>query len=280
MKREGEKWIVFMFLPPYFCLNLMPITSPVSVRPITQKEFGKIDYHVMRLAFDSQNALGRLCDEVIYHNDLAARIEAAGFGPVRKEARVCVSHRDFAKVYSLDLVVADSAIYELKTDSCFVPDHDAQLLNYLLLRDTSHGKLINFRPSQVQSRFVNTTLTLEERHRLTFHTDRWREDESASSLLRNTFVALLQDWGGFLELPLYLEALVHFLGGAEQVPLIRDGIALGNQHFHLLTPEVAFRLTAMPSMSSDYERQLQSLLNLTTLRRFQWINMAHHEVPL
>ena len=84
----------------------MPISSPVSVRPIKQEEFAKIDYCVMRLAFDSQNSLGRLCDEVIYNNDLAERIEAAGFGPVRKEVKVTVSHSDFIKMYSLDLVIA------------------------------------------------------------------------------------------------------------------------------------------------------------------------------
>ncbi len=56
----------------------MPITSPISLCSISQKEFAAIDYQVMRSVFDCQNELGRLCDEVIYQNDLAARLEAAG----------------------------------------------------------------------------------------------------------------------------------------------------------------------------------------------------------
>jgi hypothetical protein len=56
----------------------MPISSPASIRPISQEQFARIDYQVMRHAFDSQNELGRLCDEVIYQNDLAARLDLGG----------------------------------------------------------------------------------------------------------------------------------------------------------------------------------------------------------
>src|SRR6266496_2006298 len=104
----------------------MPISSPISIRPIDQEEFARVDYQVMRHAFDSQNELGRLCDEVIYQNDLAARLESAGFGPVRKEVPLTVTHGSFVKTYSLDMVVADAAIYELKTAAALIAEHDAQ----------------------------------------------------------------------------------------------------------------------------------------------------------
>jgi GxxExxY protein len=236
----------------------------------------------MRHAFDSQNELGRLCDEVIYQNDLAARLETAGLGLVRKEVPVTVSHRDFAKTYSLDLVVGDAAIYELKTATMIVGDHEAQLLNYLFLRGGHHGKLVNFRPPQVESRFVNTNLTPQARKRLEFQTERWLEDEEISRILRATLSGLLEDWGGFLDLALYTEALIHFLGGEESVsqlvPLSRNGVPLGNQRFHLLTPETAFRLTALSEEAEGYERQLCSLMALAPLRRVQWINLARHKI--
>src|SRR6266850_1471417 len=248
----------------------MPITSPVSIRPINQDEFAQMDYHVMRHAFDSQNELGRLCDEVIYQNDLAARLQTAGLGPVEKEVPVTVSHRDFVKTYSLDLVVGDAAIYELKTATRIVGDHEAQLLNYLFLRDGQHGKLINLRPPEVESRFVNTNLSLQARRRIEFQTERWREEEEISRILRVTMSGLLEDWGGFLDLALYIEALIHFLGGEERVsqlvPLSRKGIPLGNQRFHLLTPETAFRLTAFSEAAEGYERQISSLMGLAPLR--------------
>lgn len=236
----------------------------------------------MRLAFESQNTLGRLCDEVIYQNDLAARIESAGFGPVRKEVPVTVEYHDFVKTYSLDLLVADSAIYELKTASTLVAEHEAQLLNYLCLCGVRHGKLINFRPDKIQSRFVNTTLSAVERLRFTVNTENWREEDEHSRLLRETLIALLHDWGAFLELPLYLEALIHFLGGEpgilRAVPITRDGIPLGRQSFHLLSNQVGFRLTAISGDTGPYKAQLHSLLCHSSLHSIQWINLAYHAV--
>src|SRR6266498_3397807 len=156
----AKKYFLFVFA----CTILrttMPISCPVATSKISNEEFAKLDYQIMQLAFDSQNTLGRLCDEVIYQNDLAARIEAMGLGPVRTEVLLTVSHRNFSKVYSMDLVVADSAVYELKTAASLSSEHDAQLLNYLLLWKTSHGKLLNFRSAKVASRFVNNPITAE-----------------------------------------------------------------------------------------------------------------------
>ena len=173
----------------------MPIISAVPLQVIDQEEFAAIDYRVMGCAFDCHNEFGRLCDEVIYQQDMAARLVPAGLGPVRTNIPVTAVHRDFAKTYYLDLVVGDKAIYELKTASGLVSEHDAQLLNYLFLEGVSHGKLINFRPAQVQSRFVNTTLTPETRRQMTAETRHWKEGEEGSNILRLTIQALLEDWG-------------------------------------------------------------------------------------
>ncbi len=39
------------------------------------------------------------------------------------------------------------------------PRHRGQLLNYLILADAAHGKLINFRTDRVQHEFVNNNLS-------------------------------------------------------------------------------------------------------------------------
>ena len=114
----------------------MPITSSLPFGHTTQEEFARLDYLVMRHAFECQNQLGRLCDELIYQNDLAARLLAARV-PVQTEVPVTVTCRDFAKTYSLDLAVAGAGIYELKTALGLVGEHEAQLLNYLFLRGAS-----------------------------------------------------------------------------------------------------------------------------------------------
>jgi GxxExxY protein len=260
----------------------MPISSPFSLQAIAQPEFAKLDYRVMRCAFDSQNELGRLCDEVIYQNDLAARLDEAGLGPIRKEVPVTLTHRDFAKTYYFDLVVGDAAIYELKTAVCLVPEHDSQLLNYLFLQGVHHGKLVNFRPSQVETKFVNRNLTPNKGKELQIDAVRWRECDDASRKLREIFLGLLEDWGGFLELPLCLDALIHFLGGESRVirtaQLSRKSFSLGNQQLRFAGPETAFRLTALTEAVEAYEAQLRSLLRHTPLRAIQWINMAHHQI--
>lgn len=257
----------------------MPINCSVSVRSISQDEFSLLDYQVMRHAFDSQNALGRLCDETIYQNDVAARLESAGC-LVRAKPRVTVTDRDFVKNYSPDLIVADAAIYELKTNASLVVEHDAQLLNYLFLHGAQHGKLINFRPAQVESRFVNTTLTPQARREFAVDTKRWQENDDPSRLLRSCLIDLMEDWGGFLELSLYLEAVTHFLGGEEKVvhmvPLVRDNIRLGCQRIRLLTPDTGLHFTALSEGLDRFEPHLRSLIAYSPLRAVQWVNFGRH----
>src|SRR5882724_5908983 len=43
-KNGGRKMnFLLIFLPPFFCHTLMPITSPIWVRPANQEEFAQID---------------------------------------------------------------------------------------------------------------------------------------------------------------------------------------------------------------------------------------------
>jgi GxxExxY protein len=254
-----------------------------SLSPISQDGFSELDYCVMRHAFECQNYLGRLCDEVVYQNDLAARLQGAGLS-AQKEVTVKVTHRDFEKIYSLDLVVANAAIYELKTAQALVGIHEAQLLNYLFLCGSQHGKLVNFRSVRVESRFVNTTLTPSERRQFAVETDNWQERDQTDRIFRENLLGLLADWGCGLDLTLYTEALIHFSGGESRVvqrlSLARDEVSLGQQCFHLLNAETAFRITALIDGLADYEQHLRSLLRLSPLRTIQWVNMAHQRVQL
>jgi hypothetical protein len=182
----------------------------------------------------------------------------------------------------MDLLVGDAAIYELKTAQKLSSDHESQLLNYMLLRNARHGKLLNFRPPKIETRFVNNPITAEAQKSFLANTDRWRELDQSSKLLRTLFLELLTDWGAFLELSLYTEALVHFLGDEQNVikmvPLRRDGLSLGSQRLHLLTSDIAFRITAFNTGLADYENHLRSLLQHSPLWALQWINMDHHNI--
>jgi GxxExxY protein len=261
----------------------MPITKPIISGPIHQKEFAKLDYEVMRHAFECQTELGRLCDEAIYQNDLAARLQAAGL-PVRTEAQVTVQHRGFAKTYLLDMVVAHAGIYELKTARDLAGEHEAQLLNYLFLGDARHGKLINFRSGQVQARFINATLSQTERCRFNVEMNDWKEPEPTDRAFRESLLGLLQDWGCCLDLALYTEALIHFAGGAgrvtQRLPLTRSERVLGTQRWHLLNADTAFWITGLTEGMAEYEQHLRALLRLTPLRTIQWVNLARLRIQL
>lgn len=260
----------------------MPITCPITPRKTTPEEFKHVDYRIMRHAFDSQNELGRLCDEVIYRNDLAARLVSAGFESVRTEVPITLTHGDFRKVYRMDLVVNDAVVYELKAEKALVAEHDAQLLNYLFLFGAARGKLVNFRPAQVEARFVNNRLSAVARQRVEIEAERWNEADDSSTQLRCVMVELLEDWGGFLDFTVYLEALTHFFGGKLKVlrlvPLSRNGAPLGNQRMHLLNADTAFRVTALAEGTDGYEPHLRAVLNHSPLRAIQWINLARHRV--
>ena len=56
----------------------MPIHCPVDFPRLSEDEMRTVDFSVMRLAFDTHNELGRLCDESVYHLELVRRLRVAG----------------------------------------------------------------------------------------------------------------------------------------------------------------------------------------------------------
>jgi GxxExxY protein len=259
----------------------MPIHCPVNIACLSADEFEKLDYRMMGHAYASQNELGRLCDECIYEADLKARLLADGFRAVQTQVSVTVTHRDFSKTYRLDLL-ADDALYELKAEQTLAGEHEAQLFNYLFLLGIQRGKLLNFRPGKVQGKIVATGLTQEVRRRFTAVTECWKDLTPACATLQQTLCDLLCDWGAFLEVSLYQEALLHFLGGASNVEhavsLSRSGIDLGAQRMFVHAPGIAFRLTAVTEDQQYVESHLRRLLALTNLEAIQWINLNHARI--
>lgn len=259
----------------------MPIHCPVKIVSVSADEFEKLDYRVMGHAYASQNELGRFCDECAYEADLKARLLADGFKSVQTQVPVTVTHRDFKKTYRLDLI-ADDALYELKTDAALVGEHETQLFNYLFLLGIQRGKLLNFRPLKVQGKLIATSLTQAERRRFTAVTEHWNDWTPTCALLRQTMLDLLQEWGAFLDFALYQEALIHFLGGASNVErrvgLQRGGLDLGRQRMFVHAPGIAFRITAHTETQNHIESHLRRLLALTDLEAIQWIKLNHSQI--
>ena len=256
----------------------MPITSPIAIRNLTQAEFDERDAVVIRCAYAAQNALGRLCDERVYENDLARRLRAEGFKTVHTQVPVIVSHDGFAKEYRLDLV-ADDALYELKTVNAFAPQHDAQALHYAMLRDVHHAKLLNFRTDRVQGRLKVNAFLDAKRRNITWEDRGWDSLAPQCEALKRRFRALVQDWGACLEVNLYAEALVYFLGGETQcmrrIPITIGGVELGSHPVLMHGENVCFLITAFTAGPEVQHSHIQRLLAATRLRALQWVNFNH-----
>ena len=261
----------------------MPISCPVKARHLSPQEFNERDFRVMGHAFASQNELGRLCEEGVYQRDMQARLLADGFRDVQIEVPVVLSHEDFIKELSIDLI-ADDLIYELKTVLALTGDHEAQLFTYLFLLEANRGKLLNFRPAKVEGQLRATGISHADRRQLRIDSTAWHDIAPGCTKLRTLMLELLADWGGYLEFEHYEDALIHFFGGDKQVehrlPLSRAGVSLGTQRFLCHAPKVAFRLTAFTAGIDTAEAQLRRLLALSDLHVIQWINLNRSDIRM
>lgn len=261
----------------------MPIECDLCMTTVGQEEFHAIDETVMRHAFDIHNSLGRFCDEAIYQDELAHRCRESGLEAVR-EARIRAIHRNFEKSYYIDLLVQGSAIYELKAVERLNGSHQRQAINYILLGGVSHGKLINFRPPSVEYRFVSTTLNTETRKIAQTIESEWTEEDNGSRMLRATLMEVLDDWGCYLDINLYKEALHFFMeqaGGVPQSVSIRVGNrTVGTQKLSLIDGSTAWHLSSVQKQIEGYETHLTRLLAHTNLSRIQWVNLTHNTATL
>jgi GxxExxY protein len=255
----------------------MPVQCTIPIHSVSLDDFRGLDYRVMNYAFECQNAIGGLADELIYQADFAIRLLAAGFR-VDREVEVVISHNTFAKSLFLDLVVNQAAVYELKAVKSLNDSHRSQLLTYLNVLDLERGKLVNFATDKVQAEFVNAAIPAGERRDFSIHRKGYCGPESFCEMV----VELVRDWGTCLSVNLYHEAVVHMLGGAAStevlIPMTRDGIKLGSQRFHLIFPDEAFKITAITKPGSGFENHLERLFALSPLKFLHWINISYHEI--
>ena len=264
----------------------MPIHVDAKTRRLSQKEFGNLAYDVLGEAFRIQEELGRFFHEGIYKEALSAR-----FPNVRLEVPVVVTHRDFRKKYSLDVLVGDGGLFEFKAAEALVPRHRGQLTNYLVLSDLAHGQLINMRPAEVEHEFVNAPATRADRLRFEIDDSRWHEIVPRAALWRTILTDVLGDWGTGLELPLYEAAMIHFLGGSQaaiqDVDVVMGNRKLGHQPFRVVAPNVAFKLTALETALDAletaldaFEAQSRQILKQTSLSAILWANIVHQRLTL
>lgn len=174
----------------------MPILPTLQLKPVSDEDFVIIDKAVMRCAYAAHNKFGRLFDERVYENDLAARLRAEGF-EVHTQVPVSVIHGGFQKTYYLDLIV-NQMLYELKVVASLTGDHEAQSLHYAMLQDIRLVKLINFGERKVRGKLLSNALRDAERHHPTLRNSGMRVISPHCERLIAHLQELLHDWGTHL----------------------------------------------------------------------------------
>ena len=183
---------------------------PYHFQNYSQNEFGAIAYEVVGQAMQVQQEICRLGDEKAYANALKWCLGKRA----ETEVPIRVSFEGFSKKYFLDLVVDRGAIFELKKVTLLTNKHRSQLLVYLMLTNTSHGKLMNFGLSPLDQEFVNCGRSHIDRTTFQINDKAWCGDDN----FRATLIRLLQDWGTGLDIGLYEQALSHSLARHENKP--------------------------------------------------------------
>ncbi len=255
----------------------MPIKTSIPITRISQADFGEIAYEVMHRVFEIHNEFGRFFDEKIYKRVLALRLPA-----VTLEVPVDVVFETFHKQYLLDTLVLDGGIFEFKAADKITPRHRAQLLNYLLLCDVAHGKLVNIRPSTIEHEFVNTQWRFTDRLMFKIARERWNASFPNAKIVHDFLTAFLNEIGTGLETKLYEEAVIHALGNNVQKEVsvceIVGGQSIGQQKLHMLCDEVAITVTGLDKSLADFETHTLRLLNHIDLRAIAWINVNLKQV--
>jgi GxxExxY protein len=105
---------------------------------------------ILGSCFDVMNELGTGFLEVVYKNALVYALQQKDID-VREEVPFEIFFRG-QKVgyYYADVLTEDKVIIELKCCKCLLPEHKAQVINYLKAAKLSVGLLVNFGQHQLE----------------------------------------------------------------------------------------------------------------------------------
>ena len=261
----------------------MPILRKFDTVSLTKPQFYEIDHLVMKHAFAIQNELGRLYDEQIYHEELSRRCISSGL-KVLSEGEITVSLDSFSKSYYFDALINGGLLYEFKAVESLNGQHESQLLNYLLLSDLRFGKLVNFSSPSVQYRFVTTTLNITDRMNYKVDESMRIPNRSIGDPIRDIIYRLLAEWGAFLDINLYREAIFHFLGGKDflmhPVNITVGDQIVGSQKLSCLDRETCLHISSTVRHVESYRKQLLKILEFTNLKQIEWVNFNRSTVQL
>ncbi|NOT48829.1 MAG: GxxExxY protein [Acidobacteria bacterium] len=104
----------------------------------------EITSKILEASFEVANELGAGFLESVYERALVVALTQKGI-PVKSQVRLNVKFRGvIVGEFCADMLVADKVIVELKAVRSILPEHKAQVINYLKATGIEVGMLINF----------------------------------------------------------------------------------------------------------------------------------------
>ena len=105
---------------------------------------------VIGCVYAVSNGLGAGFLESVYDNAMAVELSSAGVAYQRQKALNVFYAGQIVGQFAADFLIEDSVIVELKSVRSLLPEHQAQLINYLKAARLSVGLLVNFGTPKAQ----------------------------------------------------------------------------------------------------------------------------------
>ena len=127
-------------------------------------DINELTYAINGAIFEVNRVLGPGFLEKVYENALIIELRSLGL-KADSQVRIKVYYKDeVVGEYTVDILVEEKVILELKTVERLEKIHEAQLLNYLKATGIKLGILVNFK--QTKAEIKRMVLDLTEEHNI------------------------------------------------------------------------------------------------------------------
>lgn len=117
-------------------------------------------FAILGAAMEVQNVLGQGFAELVYHSALNVELGIREIPyETEKEIAILYKGQTLDKTYKADLICYGKIIVELKAVAELLPEHTAQLMNYLKATGLPMGILINFGTKPLRYKLVPNYMT-------------------------------------------------------------------------------------------------------------------------
>lgn len=109
-------------------------------------KYKELTEKIIECFYKVYNKLGYGFLEKVYQNALIIELKKAGIDALPQTPITVIYQDEVVGEYFADILVDNKVIVEIKAARSLVPEHEAQLLNYLKATKVEVGMLLNFGP--------------------------------------------------------------------------------------------------------------------------------------